>query len=39
MWFARSSAIRDIGVTMTISAHASLDEQRQALGKLGEAIG
>jgi integrase len=29
----------DIGVTMTIYAHASLDEKRKALGKLGEAIG
>ncbi len=28
----------DIGVTMTIYAHASLDEKRKALGKLGEAI-
>ncbi|WP_329811610.1 site-specific integrase [Streptomyces sp. GSL17-113] len=29
----------DIGVTMKIYAHASLDEQRKALGKLGEALG
>ncbi|WP_281272947.1 tyrosine-type recombinase/integrase [Streptomyces reniochalinae] len=28
----------DIGVTMKIYAHASLDEQRKALGKLGEAL-
>ncbi len=28
----------DIGVTMTIYAHTSLDEKRQALGKLGNAL-
>ncbi|GIH48715.1 Phage integrase family protein [Microbispora rosea] len=28
----------DIEVTMTIYAHASLDEKRRALGKLGEAL-
>ncbi len=28
----------DIGVTMKIYAHASLDEQRKALGKLGDAL-
>jgi integrase len=27
-----------IEVTMTIYAHASLDEKRKALGKLGEAL-
>jgi integrase len=29
----------DIGVTMTIYAHASLDDKRRALGKLGDALG
>ncbi|WP_233515398.1 tyrosine-type recombinase/integrase [Marinitenerispora sediminis] len=29
----------DIGVTMTIYAHASLGEKRRALGKLGDALG
>jgi integrase len=29
----------DIEVTMTIYAHASLDEKRKALGKLGAALG
>jgi integrase len=29
----------DIGVTMTIYAHASLDEKRAALRKLGDALG
>jgi integrase len=29
----------DIEVTMTIYAHASLDEQRKALGRLGEVLG
>lgn len=29
----------DIGVTMTIYAHASLDDKRRALGRLGEALG
>jgi integrase len=29
----------DIEVTMTIYAHASLDEKRAALRKLGEALG
>ena len=28
----------DIEVTMTIYAHASLDEKRRALGTLGEAL-
>ncbi|MFI7106060.1 hypothetical protein ACIBK9_07140 [Nonomuraea sp. NPDC050227] len=28
----------DIEVTMTIYAHASLDEKRKALGKLGDAV-
>ncbi|GAA2402664.1 hypothetical protein GCM10010404_70720 [Nonomuraea africana] len=28
----------DIEVTMTIYAHASLDEKRKALGKLGDAL-
>ncbi|MEU9890691.1 tyrosine-type recombinase/integrase [Sphaerisporangium sp. NPDC051011] len=28
----------DIEVTMTIYAHASLDDKRQALGKLGDAL-
>jgi hypothetical protein len=28
----------DIEVTMTIYAHTSLDEKRQALGKLGNAL-
>lgn len=28
----------DIGVTMKVYAHASLDEQRKALGKLGDAL-
>ena len=29
----------DIGVTMTIYAHASLDDKQRALGKLGDALG
>lgn len=29
----------DIEVTMTIYAHASLDEKRKALGKLGDMLG
>lgn len=29
----------DIGVTVTIYAHASSDDKRRALGKLGEALG
>ncbi|MEU5876276.1 tyrosine-type recombinase/integrase [Spirillospora sp. NPDC047279] len=29
----------DIEVTMTIYAHAALDEKRKALGKLGDALG
>ncbi|GAA0823219.1 hypothetical protein ACFQVD_34410 [Streptosporangium amethystogenes subsp. fukuiense] len=29
----------DIEVTMTIYAHVSLDDKRNALGKLGDALG
>ncbi len=31
--------VRDIEVTMTIYAYASLDDKRRALGRLGEALG
>ncbi|MEV4749955.1 hypothetical protein AB0K21_26595 [Streptosporangium sp. NPDC049248] len=31
--------IRDIEVTMTIYAHVSLDDKRNALGRLGGALG
>jgi integrase len=36
MWRGRSPGHSDIEVTMTIYAHVSLDEKREALGKLGE---
>ncbi|MFC4899480.1 hypothetical protein ACFQVD_34440 [Streptosporangium amethystogenes subsp. fukuiense] len=34
-----AQVIRDIEVTMTIYAHISLDDKRNALGRLGGALG
>ena len=37
-WFQEIAGHSDIDVTMTIHAHVSLDQEREALGKHGEAL-